>query len=255
MIWWIAAGILTYISVPIFLPIFQGSLKHNYLNEAIPTGLGLVFVLTGALVSVARSGRERYAAPFVFVLLFFSILGLLDDAYGEQSRKGFRGHLASRNLTTGALKAWGGMAISLAVVSPMSSNWFQFALNGVIIALMANFFNLLDVRPGRAGKAFLILGLVLFLVEPKSLGPLFGMLCAAGGFLPWDLRRVVMMGDSGSNPLGAVLGLGCVLVLPLAVRIGAALILLVLNLLSERVSFSEVIESNRFLRYLDQLGR
>lgn len=64
------------------------------------------------------------------------------------------------------------------------------------------------------------------------------------------------MGDVGSNPLGAALGLGFVLAFPaLPFKIALALLLLGLNLLSERISFSKVIESNRFFHFLDQLGR
>jgi UDP-GlcNAc:undecaprenyl-phosphate GlcNAc-1-phosphate transferase len=81
------------------------------------------------------------------------------------------------------------------------------------------------------------------------------MLWAVMGFLPWDLRRAVMMGDAGSNRLGAVLGLACVLALPLTARILLVLVLLALNILSERISFSKVIESNPVLSYLDKLGR
>ena len=255
MMWWAISGFLSYGAVPLLLPIFAGQLRKNYLGEAVPTGLGVAFVLPSALVMVARSGTEEYATLFALVLLSFALLGLMDDAYGEHSRKGFRGHLGSRNASTGALKAWGGMAASLAIVWQLSTDWFQLLLNGAIIALLANLLNLLDLRPGRAGKTFLILGFVFFLLEPQVLGPLFGLLWAVGGFLSWDLRRVVMMGDVGSNSLGAVLGLASVILFPLHGKVILVLILVVLNALSEKVSFSRVIESNRFLRCLDQLGR
>ncbi|MDI9484514.1 MAG: hypothetical protein QM372_03465 [Bacillota bacterium] len=255
MFWWTLSGILSYFSVPFLLPVFQNNRRENYLEEAVPTGLGTAFVLSGALLIIARSREERYAAPFAYLLLFFAILGLLDDFCGEETRKGFRGHLAGRGLSTGALKAWGGMAVSLAAAAALGSGWFQLVLNALIIALTANFLNLLDVRPGRAGKVFLILGFPLFLIRTDSLGPLLGMLWAVMGFLPWDLRRAVMMGDAGSNPLGAVLGLACVLALPLTARILLVLVLLALNILSERISFSKVIESNPVLSYLDKLGR
>ena len=255
MMWWAISGILAFGAVPLLLPIFMGQLKQNYLGEAVPNSLGIAFVLPSALVMIARSGTEAYASMFSFVIVFFAMLGLIDDAYGEQSRKGFRGHLGFRNVSTGTLKAWGGMAASLAVVWQLSDGWFQLVLHGTIIALMANFLNLLDLRPGRAGKTFLFLGFIFFLLKPQVLGPLFGLLWAVGGFLPWDLRRVVMMGDVGSNSLGAALGLTCVIVFPLYSKVILALILVVLNALSEKLSFSKVIESNRFLRYLDQLGR
>lgn len=255
MMWWAISGVLSFGAVPLLLPVFAGQLRQNYLGEAVPTGLGVAFVIPSALIMVVRADSERYALLFALVILFFAILGLVDDVYGEQSRKGFGGHFRSRNISTGALKAWVGMAASFAVASQLSEGWFQLVLNGVIIALMANLLNLFDLRPGRAAKTFLLFGFVFFLLKPQVLGPLLGMLWAVGGFLSWDLRRVVMMGDVGSNPLGAGLGLACVISCPLFGKVILALVLVALNALSEKVSFSKVIESNRFLRYLDELGR
>ena len=64
-----------------------------------------------------------------------------------------------------------------------------------------------------------------------------------------------MMGDTGSNPLGATLGLAAVMVLPQTAKTILALVLVGLNLLAERISFSRVIEDNRLLDFLDRLGR
>lgn len=255
MIWWVVSGVLSYVSVPLLLPIFKSEVRKNYLGEDVPTALGLAFVLTGGLVIVARLRIDPYAPHFSALLLFVAVLGIIDDLCGEATRKGFRGHLTGGRLSTGTLKAWGGVLVSTAIASSISSSVWQTLLNGIIIALMANFVNLLDLRPGRAAKFFLILGGLVYLLKPRALGPLFGMLWAVAGFLPWDLRRVAMMGDAGSNPLGAVLGLACVLSLPLYGRIVLASALILVNALSEKVSFSRVIESNRFLRFIDQLGR
>ncbi len=253
--WWVILGILSYLAVPLLLPVFAGQKRQNYLGEAVPTGLGLAFVLPGSFMMVARLQKEEYAGLFALALLFFAVLGAIDDVHGEEGRKGFRGHFSIRQLSTGALKAWGGVAFSLAIASSLGTGIWQIALNGLNMALMANFLNLLDLRPGRAGKTFVLLGLAVFFLRPDILGPLFGMVWAVGGFLFWDLRRSAMMGDSGSNALGAVLGLACAISFPLVGRILLCLVLLGLNALSERISFSEVIESNRLLRYFDQLGR
>lgn len=254
MIWWILVGVLSYGAVPLLLPIFAVQKRKNYLAEKVPVGLGIAFVLPGALIIAARP-HQQYAGLFALTLLFFTIFGVIDDVYGEISVKGFSGHFGTRQLSTGALKALGGVAASLVIASSLDTNVWQLALNGVNIALMANFMNLLDLRPGRCGKTFIVLGLVVFLLQPEMLGPLFTMMWAVGGFLFWDLRRYAMMGDTGSNALGAVLGLACAISFSLVARIILLFVLLGLNLLSERISFSEVIESNSFLRYLDQLGR
>ena len=64
-----------------------------------------------------------------------------------------------------------------------------------------------------------------------------------------------MMGDTGANPLGE--GLGFAFVQTLSQPLGLVLfaVLILLNAVSERVSFSKIIESNRVLSFLDRLGR
>jgi hypothetical protein len=84
---------------------------------------------------------------------------------------------------------------------------------------------------------------------------LAGPVGAVVALLGDDLTESVMLGDAGANALGAVLGVA------LADRggpVGRALMLAVivaLTLASERVSFTEVIESTPVLRAWDQLGR
>jgi hypothetical protein len=78
---------------------------------------------------------------------------------------------------------------------------------------------------------------------------------AAAGLLGADLRERLMLGDTGANVLGAVIGLGVVLETSRAVRTVVLIGLVVLNLASERVSFSRVIAATPGLRQLDDLGR
>ena len=66
------------------------------------------------------------------------------------------------------------------------------------------------------------------------------LLGAALGLLVFDLREELMLGDAGSNVLGAIAGLGVVLTCGLAVRVVVLLVVVGLNLASERVSFSRV---------------
>jgi len=78
---------------------------------------------------------------------------------------------------------------------------------------------------------------------------------AAAGLLPADLGERRMLGDTGANLLGAVLGLAVVLETSRPVRTGVLLALVLLNLASERVSFTKVIDATPGLRHLDRLGR
>jgi UDP-N-acetylmuramyl pentapeptide phosphotransferase/UDP-N-acetylglucosamine-1-phosphate transferase len=73
--------------------------------------------------------------------------------------------------------------------------------------------------------------------------------------LPYDLREQVMLGDSGSNALGAMLGLSSVSRLTGTSRWLAIGALAGLTLLGERRSLGELIERTPGLRTLDRLGR
>jgi UDP-N-acetylmuramyl pentapeptide phosphotransferase/UDP-N-acetylglucosamine-1-phosphate transferase len=73
--------------------------------------------------------------------------------------------------------------------------------------------------------------------------------------MPEDLRERMMLGDTGANVLGGVLGLVVVLECSRTTRNVVLVVLILLNLVSERVSYSAVIEKVPPLRWLDQLGR
>jgi UDP-N-acetylmuramyl pentapeptide phosphotransferase/UDP-N-acetylglucosamine-1-phosphate transferase len=64
-----------------------------------------------------------------------------------------------------------------------------------------------------------------------------------------------MLGDVGANVLGAVIGLGVVIATAPATRTIVLLGVLALNLASEAVSFSRVIDRVPPLRALDRAGR
>ena len=78
---------------------------------------------------------------------------------------------------------------------------------------------------------------------------------ATAGLLHADLREKLMLGDTGANLLGAVLGLTVVLETSRPVRTAVLVVLVLLNLASERVSFTKVIDATPGLRHLDRLGR
>ncbi len=114
----------------------------------------------------------------------------------------------------------------------------------LLVGLAANFLNQLDTRPGRALKAYLIGALVV----RAPLG-------TAVLLLPYDLREQTMLGDSGSNALGAMLGLSSVSRLTGSGRWLAIGALAALTALGERRSLGELIERTPLLADLDRLGR
>jgi len=118
----------------------------------------------------------------------------------------------------------------------------------VLVALSANLLNQLDTRPGRALKAF-ILGAILVRNTPR------GALAVAVLLAPYDHREMTMLGDAGSNALGAVLGLHSVRRFSGPRRLGAIGALALLTVLADRRSLGELIESTPGLKRLDALGR
>jgi UDP-N-acetylmuramyl pentapeptide phosphotransferase/UDP-N-acetylglucosamine-1-phosphate transferase len=190
------------------------------------------------------------------------VLGLLDDVLGSGGDgRGFRGHLTAMRrgrLTTGGLKLLGGTAIALVIASSGPGDGVvQVLIDALVIALAANLANLLDRAPGRVLKAGAAAGVVLGVLTALDPG-LAGLAVALGALLAllWaDLRENLMIGDTGANVLGAALGVGLVLTAPVGARAGALAVLVVLNLLSEVVSFSSVIDRVPPLRWLDRAGR
>ena len=164
-----------------------------------------------------------------------TLLGFLDDLYGGHQR-GFREHLRARR-TTGVLKA-----VGIPLVGPPAG---RASLSGALLfALSANFFNQLDTKPGRCLKAYLL-----------AAGPLGAPVGLAVLLLPYDLAERTMLGDAGSNTLGAVVGLKSVDRFHGFSRLAAIATLAGLNLLGERTSLGRLIERTPGLRELDALGR
>jgi hypothetical protein len=73
--------------------------------------------------------------------------------------------------------------------------------------------------------------------------------------LPSDLAERTMLGDGGANALGALLGLGIAAGAGRVVRTATLATVVGLTLASEKVSFTQVIESTPGLREVDGLGR
>jgi hypothetical protein len=161
-------------------------------------------------------------------------LGLADDLWSGPER-GFRAHvLAGR--TTGVLKL-----IGIPMVGLISTRRVSGAL---LVGLAANALNQLDTRPGRALKAYLLAAV-----------PLRAPVKVAVLLLPYDLREMAMLGDAGSNALGAVLGLNSVRRFTGRGRWVAIGALASLTFLGERTSLGTWIERTPGVRWLDRLGR
>lgn len=192
--------------------------------------------------------------------------GVLDDLTGDTASKGLKGHLraaARGRITTGVVKIGGlaatGLLTSALVDSGQAAtgrnSWPRVLIGGAVIAGTANLLNLFDLRPGRALKVGILVGAPLALAGGPGGVPAAAAVGAAIGNLAPDLRGEAMLGDTGANALGAVLGTAFIAGRSTGARFAALAALTALTLASEKVSFTRVIESTPVLRELDGWGR
>lgn len=255
--------------------------RSNYRGSPLATSAGIAMIIAvffaAALIGVVEAlGLGRYwpGLPSLHLTALaaggFGLLGLLDDLAVDEDISGYRGHvkaLMAGRLSAGSLKMLAGPAVALVVAQATTGGSLGWMiLHGAIIALAANLANLLDRAPGRVTKVSTIAVAMLFVAtavpyidgfarELPGLAGVATILGAAWGLMRSEMREELMIGDAGANPLGAAVGLAVVLTQGRIVQIVVLVVLVVLNLASERVSFSAVIRRVSVLRFIDDLGR
>jgi len=269
----IASLAVAALLAPAFLARLEraGIVRENYRGLVLPAAAGMLIVLAallalGPLAALDELTDADTLAPeageaLVFVL-GVAVLGLIDDLLGAGSLapRGLRGHARAAvrgDLSTGVLKAAGTLGLALFVLSGQGRSASEYLVGVGVLVLATNLFNLLDLRPGRAGKVFVAFGVILTLgsLDTYALEALGLFIGPALVLLPYDLRERAMLGDTGSNVLGAVAGFWLIVALGPTGEAVALGVLALLTLYGEFRSFSALVDQNRFLRWLDSLGR
>ncbi len=237
----------------------------NYRGRPVSLAAGPALGLAASLTAAA--GAPRLAGPALLAGLGGAVAGCYDDVAGaapeQRAVKGVPGHLRalrSGRLTTGVVKlaVLGASGLAAAALMPPTraggrGRLFDAVLAGGVIAGTANLVNLFDLRPGRALKAGLLVGLPL--VATASGGVAAGPVGAAAALLPDDLGERAMLGDAGANALGALLGLALAAPTGRAGRAGLLAGLAALTLVGDRISLGALIDANPGLRAVDRVGR
>ncbi|MFL5871801.1 MAG: hypothetical protein ACJ75R_12005 [Solirubrobacterales bacterium] len=250
-----------------------GLVRSNYAGRqaAFPAGAVLVSVSLLALAPLAllddRADLDLLAPglrQWLAYVLGVSLLGLIDDALGRgaagDSHRGWRGHaravLAGR-FSTGAIKAAGALALAAYAVSGRGREGLDYLADLVLLLLATNLFNLVDLRPGRAEKLFfaLLAGLCIgaWTDGPLELLGVFIGPVAVGA--AYTLRERAMLGDTGSNLVGALAGVAMLTTLGDPARWIALAVIAALTIYGEFRSISEAVARVPPLRWLDSLGR
>ena len=242
--------------------------RTNFRGAQVSLAGGAALTIGATAGAVAGAESARLAAAVAVAGLGSGMVGVYDDVVGarpeQRAAKGFHGHLAALRrgqVTAGAVKIAGVGAAGLAAAMLLSGatgrrrGAVDVVLDAGVIAGTANLMNLLDLRPGRALKAGLLIAAPLAVRGGSANGVAAGVAGAAAALLPKDLDEEIMLGDGGANALGALLGTA------LAARTGRlgrmALLAAIVGLTaaSEKVSFTKVIADTPILRELDAIGR
>jgi UDP-GlcNAc:undecaprenyl-phosphate/decaprenyl-phosphate GlcNAc-1-phosphate transferase len=197
-------------------------------------------------------------------VLGVALLGLIDDALGRGADagtpRGWRGHaqaVASGRFSTGFIKAVGALALAAFATSGRGRHDLGYVVDLLLLLLATNLFNLLDLRPGRAEKALglLLAGLCLGAWTAAPIDILGVFLGPVVVIAIYTLSERAMLGDTGSNLIGALAGVSLVVVLDATGRGIALAVVVALTIFGEFRSISAAIERVPLLRSLDSLGR
>jgi UDP-GlcNAc:undecaprenyl-phosphate/decaprenyl-phosphate GlcNAc-1-phosphate transferase len=250
-----------------------GLVRRSYRGADLAFPLGAILT-TSALVALAPLAflddradldlLDPELRRWITYLVGVSFLGFLDDSLGagasEGTPRGWRGHaraLGSGRLSTGAIKAIGALALAAYAVSGTGRESFEYLADVALLILATNFFNLLDLRPGRAEKVLFLLGAGLCLgawtAEPLELLGVFAGAVLVGAW--FTLRERAMLGDTGSNLVGAIAGVWLLTALDETGRLIALAAVAALTIFGEFRSITETVERIPLLRWLDSLGR
>ena len=276
-----ALGFLgTYFMIPLFTSMLVNGnvIRPNYKNEMIPVGMGIVFlpmiiinsIILGfvTLNNIWFVSSSNYnlnivwllcLALYIFSMMAMFFAGALDDLIGNRNVSGLKGHFKSLfkgELTTGGFKALFGGFVGLDVSVCISSSIVDIIVNTLIIALSTNLMNLFDLRPGRAIKAYLVIMIPIY-ITLTGYTKVFPLLILPNvlAYFNTDLKARGMMGDTGSNVLGISIGVLMALGYGIKVRLAWLVFLILMHLITEKFSLTKIIEKNRVLKFIDNLGR
>ena len=253
--------------------ISAGLTRVNFRGENLAFPLGAILV-TATFVALAplavldeRAGLDLLEPDlrrWIVYLTGIAFLGLLDDSLGlgssPDTHRGWRGHaraVMTGQLSTGAVKAIGALALAAYVVTGTGNEWPAYICDVALLILATNLFNLFDLRGGRVEKALLLLlaGICLigWTIQPIELLGIFVGPFAVGMAL--TLRNRAMLGDTGSNLAGAIAGVWLLTELDETGRLIALAVVLGVTIYGEFRSISGFVDRFPPLRFIDSLGR
>ncbi|CAN5289883.1 hypothetical protein BH20ACT24_BH20ACT24_07300 [soil metagenome] len=263
------SAVVAALVAALLLPRARRPVATNHRGVRLPVVLGIALVAGVVLAALARvlaeaalgGGPAGEVLPVGWLLAATALVsagGLYDDLQPDRTRglinqlsRGLHGEI-----TPGLVKLVAIVVAAAIAVAALGGGPARLMLGVPFVAGSANLWNLLDVAPGRAIKYQLLAAFaVLPLAGNAAEGLLPAATGAAAGVAAFDLRERGMLGDSGSNVLGFVLGATLYPSLPVWGLALALAIVLAIHGVAESITLSRVIARTPPLRWLDELGR
>jgi len=242
----------------------------NYRGKFIYNSAGIFFTLVILLICVFYSIlglivldlSDIHSNILVITagVLSASFTGYLDDNSVDKA-KGIIGHgklLLKGIFTSGGIKALIGIAVSFIISLALHNKSYSLILNTLLISMMQNFINLLDLRPGRAIKAYIALSLITLpsiIFSSVFIGLNSGLIAALLFYLPYELKEKCVMGDVGSNVLGILQGIIIASSKSFLLKIIILFFIVTVQTYAEKKSITCLIEDNSLLKFIDMIGR
>ncbi|GIO06987.1 hypothetical protein J31TS6_30150 [Brevibacillus reuszeri] len=256
----------------------MGMQRVNYRGAEVLTAGGIMVVASSTLtigalllcmqVSGIAPSSLNHGLLLMAGMITVAVWGWQDDRATDESAKGFRGHLGAlwreRKVTSGLWKAWGGGSTALLISLAIAHTAWTWFLAVCLLAITPNVLNLFDVRPARALKVFwLLLGMVALAAYyfPASDSSavdwvwLLPVLTASILLFRHDASGRIMLGDTGANSLGFVVGYAFVTHTATQVQVVILLFFISLHIIAEFVSFTQLIDRFSWLKRMDGWGR
>ncbi len=248
----------TYFFTPFFIKLQKNKQNTvtNYLGEKVATSGGIILLISLLSLQPFYFFYNKGCTFNHFSALFYfagvTMLGLIDDLWGDKKCKGFNGHFRmlwrEKVVSTGVYKAAGGFLLGTITSAIVGGGYFyEWILRGIFLALFSNFFNLLDTRPARAAKVFIIIFLVSIIFFRELFLTLFPLLSALYIYLFWESERKIMLGDAGAYLLGGALGFSLVFLFSLRWLIIFIILLFFIHFYCEKYSLSKILEAKMLM--------
>lgn len=205
---WISFGVSALLAYPIFRTLL--SLKSRQTidpfapeghqkKQGTPTMGGLI-ILAGLVAGLIATQSDHSG---LVAVIAFALIGFVDDFLVPRLIKGKRGLGWKQKIILQL-----GAAIGTAMLIPnYAGNWSMIGLAAFMILSFSNAYNFADGLDGLAGGLLLLLAAGSWFLNPHA----SAWFCLLGAVIPFLALNAppakVFMGDVGSLPIGALIGL------------------------------------------------